>query len=426
LHPKDLKKALLRFNDSKVPNEDDSEITKRLWDRAAGRIQAQYKDVLFRCCHMGPEQSVIKNALEYMHTRFLPDFRNLLGARKFWSRRHFEKLGISVSSGFQGLTDYNETTPPPYIKTCQFISNGDVCSTAIGVNIWSLLAMVSLMGGATLHPHINNDTARSTVEKILSNSPVACTPGNSFAVRSFGVEDMKNEEIIVQKHNRPEHFLRPYDQGFAASGVLPVGKAVAQFLPEDMMHAPFLERLSSFLHCNILEVPANAIECEYELVPERFYSMHIPLSHGRAYGTVFVNSAQENVEIVEFDDGDPCEGQIIPARAWIEHVRSKSYVLTPMLWRAGVCIRISGDDGSFPGCLIPFPETESQFNHSKCTYKILYSADMSTVDTFFLDTLANVIPAGEIMLLDMKVLPPPYTKNDKWLQVFSTLLGLFP
>lgn len=412
LLPRDTKKALMRFTDSKTPGEDEADYSKKALDRAAGRIQSKYKDVLFRCCHMGPEQSVIRNALDYMLTRFLPDFRNLLGAKKFCSRKHFEKMGFLEN--FQGLTDFQETNAPPYLKTCQFIFNGEVASTALGVNIWSLLAMVSLMGGANIHPHINNDVARSTVEKILSNGPVSCTPGNSFAVRSFNVDDLKNEELILHKNNRPEHFLRPYDHGFAQSGVLPVGKAVGQYLPEDMMHAPFLERLSKFLYCTILEVPARAVLAEYELVPDRHYSMHVPLSHGRQYGTVIVISAQEVVEITEFDDNEPCEGSAVRYTDWCNFVREKSYVLTPMIWRGGACVRISTDSGAIPGCIIPFEGSPTQFNHEKCQYKILLESDLSTVDVFFLDVLSSLVPVGELMHLKMDVLPHPHTKADKW------------
>ena len=413
LLPQDTKKALMRFTDSKVPGEDESDYSKKALDRAAHRIQAQYKDVLFRCCHMGPEQSVIRNALDYMLNRFLPDFRNLLGAKKFCSRKHFDKMGFL--DNFQGLTDFQETNTPPYIKTCQFIFNGEVASTAIGVNLWSLLAMVSLMGGARIHPHINNDVAKRSVEKVLSNAPVACTPGNSFAVRSFNVEDLKNEELILSKHNRPEHFLRPYDHGFAQSGVLPVGKVVDQYLPEDLMHAPSLERLSKFLHCTILEVPARAVMAEYELVPDRHYAMHVPLSHGRRYGTVIVISTQEIVEITEFDDDVPCEGNAVQFSEWFDFIRARSYVLTPMIWRGGACVRISTENGAVPGCIIPFEGSQNQFNHEKCQYKVLVDSDLSTVDVFFLDVLSSLVPVGEPMHLKMDVLPRPHTQAGKWI-----------
>ena len=329
--PKAAKKSLLRIPECGSPQEGNGEndFNRRLTDRVASKIKSEFGDILFRVCHMGPEVCVIKNALEYMQARFLPDFRNGLSPRMFHSRRHLSKLKFLHM--VSGMTDYDDTQTPAFVRTCQFFVDGEAKSSAICVNIWSLLAMVSLIGGSTLHPHVNDDVARHIIERILANSPVACTPGNSFSVRSFNVEDCKNEEILVPKEDRPEHFLRPYDNSFAISGIL---------------------RLKEILHCSILEVPARAVHAEYEFVPDRHYTFHNPAGKGRLYGTIFVNSATETAEIIEFTDGDPAEGSMIPSKDINTYMRDKEYVCTPMLWRKGCCMKVEVEGKVIPACLV--------------------------------------------------------------------------
>ena len=92
--PKAPKKALLRCPESGQAHDghDDADFGRRLLDRVASKIRSEFGDILFRVCHMGPEVCVIKNALEYMLSRFIPDFRNVLSPKMFHSRRHLTKL----------------------------------------------------------------------------------------------------------------------------------------------------------------------------------------------------------------------------------------------------------------------------------------------------------------------------------------------
>jgi hypothetical protein len=250
------KKDMLRVTDGKSSWDKEEEIIKAV----ANQIKDQVGGVLFNSCHMGPEVCVIKNALDYLMHKFRPDLRGLCSPNLFASMHHLVKLGLETQ--IPGLQDVDDDDVMPYARTAVFMVNGEARSAGLAVNIWSLLAIVSLVRNKDLSPHVSNDMARALMEKLLNSSPATCTPGNHMAVRSFNPMNMKNEEIVLSNERRPEHFLRPESASFGFNGVLPLAKRVddTPFLPEDLMHAAFLPSLAGILHCKIKELPARAIK----------------------------------------------------------------------------------------------------------------------------------------------------------------------
>ena len=251
LMPVNAKTSLLR-----VPPSKDKDETHDISHKVALRIAAQFGEELFGQCHMGPEVSTYRLALVYLCERFAPDFRGLLSHKMFSSRHHLIALGLDRMAA--GMTDYTDTGSPPFARQFNIRGREQLQSQAIGVNIWSLLTVISLIGNTDIHPDVSNCFANSLVEILLSHAPVSCTPGNICPSPRFDHSTSAVKLFVPDGVKRPKHFLRPNEASFVLNGVLPIAKTVGRFAPEDMMHVPVLSALPKLLHCDIMEVPANA------------------------------------------------------------------------------------------------------------------------------------------------------------------------
>ena len=252
LLPVNPKTSLLR-----VPPSKDKDETHDISHKVALRVAAQFGEELFGQCHMGPELSTFRLALVYLAERFAPDFRGLLSSKMFFSRQHLAALGLEREA--TGMMDYLDSAPPPFARQFNIRARDQLQSQAIGVNIWSLLTVVSLIGSTDIHPDVSNCFSNSLVEVLLSHAPESATPCNICPSPRF---DHSTSAVRLFVHEstaaRPKHFLRPNEPSFVRNGVLPIAKATGRFAPEDMLHASQLSALPKILHCDIMEVPANA------------------------------------------------------------------------------------------------------------------------------------------------------------------------
>lgn len=251
LLPVNPKTSLLR-----VPLGKDKDENHDISYKIALRIASQFGEELFGQCHMGPDVSTYRLALLYLSERFAPDFRGLLSPNMFFSRQHLAALGLERMA--PGMTDYIESSPPPFARQFTIRTREQAHSQAIGVNVWSLLTVVSLIGNTEIHPDVSNYFSNSLVEIILSHAPAACTPGNVCTTPRFGPSCQVAKLYIPELNERPKHFLRPNEPSFVRNGIMPIAKSCGRFAPEDMLHAPQLSAISKQLHCDIMEVPANA------------------------------------------------------------------------------------------------------------------------------------------------------------------------
>jgi hypothetical protein len=248
--PPNPKNSLLRV----LPGKDKDE-THDISYKVALRVAAQYGETLFGQCHMGPEVSVYRLALGHLVERFSPDFRGLMSPKLFYTRQHMIALGLD--RGAPGMVDYLESAHPPFAKQFNFRMRDMLQSQAIGVNIWSLLTVMSLIGSTDLHPDVSNCFSNNLIEAILAHSPAAATPGDICPTPRFD-HSASACKLYIQSNDRPKHFLRPNEPSFVLNGTLPIAKASGRFAPEDMLHNSQLSALPKQLHCDIMEVPANA------------------------------------------------------------------------------------------------------------------------------------------------------------------------
>jgi hypothetical protein len=210
---------------------------------------------MFEKCHMGPETVSYKLAFQDL-LKYTVDLRGLASIQMFHSRRHFEKMGLIQY--VPGLTNYDSPESLPFAKHVSFKMEGQVRSEGLAINPWSMLAMISLAGQILPHPQCNESLAIGAVTQILSKAPSGFTPGDVCRTRVFGL-DSKPMRLFPNIEGRPDYFLRPEDSTFPSTGTLPLARQMGLFLPEDLVHCPWLYMLSQNLFCSITEVPAKAV-----------------------------------------------------------------------------------------------------------------------------------------------------------------------
>ena len=250
LTPTNPKTSILRI----LPGKDKDE-GNDISHKIALRVAAQYGEVLFGQCHMGPEISVYRLALVHLTERFAPDFRGLITPKMFCSHSHLKALGMEREA--PGMVNYFESAHPPFARQFNLRMREQLQAQAIGVNVWSLLAVVSLIGSTDIHPDVSNCFANSLISAIMGHAPPGCTPGNICPTSRFDHATTANR-LFISSENRPKHFLRPNEPSFVLNGILPIAKAVDMFAPEDMLHAPQLSAIAKNLHCTVMEIPACA------------------------------------------------------------------------------------------------------------------------------------------------------------------------
>jgi len=116
--------------------------------------------------------------------------------------------------------------------------------------------------------------------------------GNNIPLRSFNLNSRATERIILNNAlKRPGHFIRPiHDTRFAETGKFNLTSAIGRFAPEDCLHCGCLFKFAELYNCDIMELPGNAIYAEYELIPNKIYTIF--RAADQREGTIHLNSPQ--------------------------------------------------------------------------------------------------------------------------------------
>lgn len=236
----------------------------------AHRFQKEKGKDMLKTCHMG-DKIAYKIAFEEL-LKYTPDFRGLASHRTYFSRKHFSKMGLL--GYLPGLTDHLDYDAPPFARHVLFKEGDQIKSEGFGVNPWSMLSIVALAGQILVHPCISDSFASGLVKEVLAKSPPGATPGDIAASRFFD-SNSKPVRIFLPSSGRPQHFLRPEDDTFPSTGILPLARGLAQWLPEDMLHCPMLYPLANTLKCSLMEVPASAVKVFYYLLLTVWNCIHL-------------------------------------------------------------------------------------------------------------------------------------------------------
>lgn len=136
----------------RIPVSKDKEDGEDITTKVAQRIESKVGRQLVTIMQMGPGFYPYKYALIKLLNEFKPDFRGLRCPREmYFSKKHFQVLGILQLA--TGMADYDDPDPMACAKTANFKAGpNDIRSNAVGLNLWSALGLVSLMGAPSCTP----------------------------------------------------------------------------------------------------------------------------------------------------------------------------------------------------------------------------------------------------------------------------------
>ena len=414
--------------------------------RVASKITQVYGKDLFQYCHMGKEEPVYMHALNTCMTTFRPDFRLLLGCDSMYDTgKHLTTLNCkNIPPGLRNASScvQGDDECPVYVRPATWLSScTGAVSESLGVNIWGLLAMASLLGTSDLHPKGSCEFARRTLALILRHAPASATPGNMIPIRSFDVDSGKPQYLQISASvTRPEHFLRPKtDENFAQVGDLTYCRDKDGFLPEDMMHCANVVGTAMFLKCKVKEVTPDVLRGNYQLMPKRRY----PLA--RLPDTSQAGGAGGVSDPMEVDGGDRglcgwiyvCDGKVFihtwrlgedgndvsitcGCADWEDTLRATGCIILPMVCRpcAAVWMDDTDSSGSPTGCgrqavkrigvVVPATAAEVlddakevkvilncvNFNPTGWNYLVSHEAGVEPTSVSPVDMLERLVPIG--------------------------------
>jgi hypothetical protein len=355
---------------------------------------------LVRFCHFGTEACIIERLLDKMQSMKV-DLRPIMrGSPIYNSKKHIEKLGLHRD--LPGLCVRNEDRSDGFMKTGVWkTSGGGIGSEGASVNMWALLAAVSLVGCNHVHCKSSSRFAQSVLRLILESAPPAATPGDVLPQRSFHEVSKEVECVYVRSEERPENFLRPIDDGnFAACGIFTYCPVVDGEMPEDYLGCGYVREMSKFLKCKYYEVPPQHVHGYYQLIPDRHYATY---NHERnVYGSLLITDTGATMQTSE-SDGFSWEFD-----EWEDMLRQENFLVMPMIWRSGALVSLGG--GSV-GCIVPHATRKlleetgvplegvrvHNYNHFEHCYYALTDVDGELKALSVLDTFGKLISPGTFL-----------------------------
>ena len=367
----------------------DKTSTKSIHQRAAERIAEKYGKDLYRYCNMGKEANIYANALHCCMTQFSPDFRALLyNAPIFDTSKHIRKLKLQGEA--PGLAVGGQSTSPDQFVKPFNSTNVD----SLGVNLWQLLVMGSLIGNRDLHPKCSSDFARNVLALILQRAPRCATPGDKIPIRSFNNQSGRQEVITVDSANRTDFFIRPLvDDGFVQNGLFTYCRCdpTSGLLPEDVIHCPHLERATELLICKYWEVPASFLAGNYSLVPKLPYALH----REGAKGGVRIDGL--TIRITVYDT--QLEEETVYARDitsdWGEFLKSLNCIVLPMIFRPSAAVW--DETKTTVGIILPTSSAGENFDLDSLSYQAAFESNEEgplKISLEALTVLKGIIPVG--------------------------------
>lgn len=271
---------------------------------------------------------------------------------------------------------------------------GPVLSEGLGINLWSLLVMASLIGSANLHPKCASDFSRSILCRILRNAPRGATPGNKLPIRSFNTQSGKPEMLIVSPDARPDHFVRPnMDDVFATTGEFTYCRGKGQFLPEDVLHCPHLMALAGRLVCSPHEIPARQLQGCYQLIPGQPYPVYRgadtdPRSPVPLEGSLCIAAGRATFRLTVAGHQEQCD-----LFSWEQRLSDLGLVVLPLIARLGAAVWASSERQAF-GCLVPREGATGNFDPVGIQYLSLQSEGAPPAQHGVVETMALLVPIG--------------------------------
>lgn len=403
--------ALLRVNTDQYQRT-----KKEVHEKVAVNFQRHFGDLLFRFVGIGKEPVVMSLLMAKLMHMAPVDLRPLLGCVPIYdTAKHIQRLGIADRLPALGLSDRRR--PDKFLKQFTWTS---VAHTAVaegmGVNVWALLLLASLLGTDEIHVNNIRQVSMEILSLLLALSPSAATPGNLVPVRCFNDRTLRPQAVVVPKADRPEHFLRPLrDDRFATTGEFwscPMVRGHSQDaqrqMPEDTLHMSMvIAAANRLLFCPWQDVPPGELRLEYQVIPDRHYSI---LRQGsddqpRAKGSLRVNAR----ECVIRYDGEEASLNVM---RWCKELGELGFLMTPMVFRSGALVSVEHATARM-GCLVPDGTRESilaaglegaghyvgNFDFLRLGYHALVGPDGETVFVDVEDVWKNLVAPGTVLYI---------------------------
>jgi hypothetical protein len=350
-------------------------------------------------------------ALQDSMNGFALHIQKLLGIN-FDLKRHVSFFKLEGHIGFSTTADLDARNPF-MIRSAWVKDAKETASVGVGIHFVQLLLLGSLIGDFAvnkLHPKILSDLSRGLLRQILLNAPPGVTPGNSIDIRSFNCFTGRPECVRfgdrqgaqsfgqgaqvgrLKEVRRPEHFLRPCDSTFARTGDLSSCRNIQNFAPEDVLHMGALCEYAQRIGCKIHEVPPRA-HVTYYLCPKRNYCVY-----NRALGVlgiIMFDGERVMMEMEVQHGGDQRRSCNFSITDWHLELAESGFIVMPMIWRSGACVRVEVDGIFRVGCLAPpaDPSSEGNFSLENLGYEAVVLGDFPRKINA-LDVCEALLPIG--------------------------------
>ena len=400
---------------------------------------------LYRYCHVDKEPSILVLMLKFMATVEV-DLRGLLGGAPVYdTKKHIRKLRMEHT--VPGLASSESRDPDKFIRAFAWKSaNGTVMSEGLGVNMWALLLLLSMMGSTDIHCKQTSRVANTILSQILRLAPSGATPGNMVPVRGINELSDNPEAVMVSGHGRCEHFIRPIkDDNLANNGHFTYCPTENGKMPEDYMGLGGIDGLAKFLKCKYWEVPPQFVHCQIQLMQGRYYCIrrHAGTEAQVAMGTLIIDTAGVHVQ---YED----RALTWTYEEWPTKLRESGFLVLPTIARCGAVVKYEDAAGETKlGCLVPngtraamvhegqnIPDGAhvSNFNHINVCYHALVD-DGALLAMPVIATIESLVPPGTVLWIksdshawvDMKekgFLPPTDIPEDEDTRMVQARLNI--
>lgn len=369
-------------------------------------ISKVFGEQLVQFCHFHKEASIM-HLLVKMLVGLKVDMRPIFfGAPVYHTSKHINKLKMNLA--LPGLARSVDTKPDMFFKVFAWKSMSNaIISEGVGVNMWAVLLLASLMGSAAIHCKSSSRVATSIMSQLMRMAPAAATPGNLMPVRSFQEHNRTPDMVAISSVDRPDHFIRPTgDRNLAFNGTFTFCPVFDNCMPEDYLGCAYVLEMARYLKCKYHEVPPQNMYGHYQLIPNRYYHIHRKEGEhgGELNGWIIVGD--EKVEYAALDETECGEGGSLDILSWQECIRKKGFLVMPMVFRQGALVKIGCEKKL--GCLVntgtkrsldESNNTESDvgylsnYNHFRCCYHALVE-EGNLVPISVLDVMENLVNPG--------------------------------
>jgi hypothetical protein len=159
----------------------------------------------------------------------------------------------------------------------------------------------------------------------------------------------------------------------------------------------------------------SPLQSAYFVEQKVHYPFHIPSDDPLAekvFGTLYV---EPDSEAVVFEENSSHTIHQEDFFSWEEHMRTKGYVLTPLIRRAGACVLVNigtkEDPEEVLGCLISGQGGGPLFDNTTHMYHALVREDNMQTAISSADTLESMVRVGTAMYLNAEVIPDEKQSN---------------